>query len=108
MKVISGAPVSLACTFWGGEAGQHEFDILVNDRIVATQKLSGNDPGKFFTVEYPVPPELSNGLENITVSFRPHVGKIAGGLFALRVLRAGTTETQPSTNENKSPSRANP
>lgn len=108
MKVIPGAPVSLACTFWGGEAGQHEFDILVNDRIVATQKLSGNDPGKFFTVEYPIPTEFSNGLENITVSFRPHVGKIAGGLFALRILKAGTTETQPSTNENKSQSQANP
>ena len=108
MKVITGAPVSLACTFWGGEADQREFDILVNDRIVATQKLSGNDPGRFFTVEYPVPPELSNGSGTVTVSFRPHAGKIAGGLFALRVLKAGPTDTQLSTDQKKSPSQANP
>lgn len=88
MKVAPSKENQLVCTYWGGETGEREFDILVDGKKVGTQKLLNNEPGKFFDVSYPIPQELTQGKERVTVRFQAHPGKWAGGLFGARILRS--------------------
>lgn len=81
LKVLPDAPMVLVCTYWGDDVPPRTFDILVGDRVVATQSLNRDKPGQFFDVEYPIPEDLTKGKEKITVRFRPHDNNIAGGVF---------------------------
>ena len=44
MKVDPAATNELVCTWWGDEAGERNFDILVNGAKIASQKLLHNRP----------------------------------------------------------------
>jgi DUF1680 family protein len=88
VKVLPGQPQQLVATFWGGDVGAREFDVLVDGKIVGTQKLDNARAGKFFDVVFPLPSELTQGKQSITVKFAPHPGNLAGGLYGLSVLRA--------------------
>jgi DUF1680 family protein len=87
VKVLPGEPQQLVATFWGGEAGTREFDILVDGKVVGTEKLDNNQPGEFFDVAFPLAPELTRGKSIVTVKFAAHPGNFAGGVFGLRVVR---------------------
>ncbi len=87
LKVLPGQPVSLVCTYWGGETGARTFDVLVGSVKIATQSLQNNKPGEFFDVTYAIPDELTRGKTKITVRFQPHPGNTAGGFYGLRVIR---------------------
>jgi hypothetical protein len=91
VKVLPDQPVQLVCTFWGGDAGGREFDVVVDGNIVATEKLNNNRPGEFYDAAYALPAELVRGKDKVTVKFSAHPGNIAGGLYGCRVLR-----TQPN------------
>ncbi len=92
MKVTPERPVILRATYWGDENIQRNFDVLVDDKKIATQKLLHNEPGKFFDVEYEVPVELTRDKKKVTVKLQAHPGGMAGGLFGLRVVRTGEQE----------------
>ena len=70
------------------------FDVLANDRLLATQTLLQNKPGEFFEVRYPIPFDLietktdalGQKLDKLTVRFQAHPGSTAGGVFGLRVV----------------------
>jgi hypothetical protein len=87
MKVASNGPVELLATYWGSDAGHREFDILVDNTRVATEKLQHNRPGVFYDATYPVPVELTRGKKNVTVRFQALPGRTAGGVFEVRALR---------------------
>ena len=87
LKSLPGKPLSLVCTYLGSDKGARTFDILVDDRLIATQSLSGNKPGEFFDVTYLIPPELTRGKDKIVVRFQAHQGNTAGGLYGLRVIQ---------------------
>jgi hypothetical protein len=87
MKVSPAAPNELHLTYWGDEADNRVFDILVDDRKIATQKLLHNQPGRFFDVIHPLPLELTRGKDRVTVRLQAHPGAWAGGLFGARMLR---------------------
>lgn len=87
MKVSPAEPVSLVCTYWGGETGPRTFDVLVDGARVATQSLQNDRPGQFFDVTYPLPEELTRGKQKVTVRFQARPGHTAGGLYGLRVVR---------------------
>ncbi len=88
LKVLADEPVELYCTYWGSDQGNREFDILVEGVKVATQKLENNQPGELFSLYYPVPFDLTRGKSKITVKFQSAPGKIAGGLFGIKILKA--------------------
>lgn len=87
MAVQPDKPVTLLCTYWGGDAGKRKFDILVDDKVIATQSLSYDKPGKFFDVEYKIPGEMTVDKEKITVKFIPKPENLAGGVFGVRILK---------------------
>jgi hypothetical protein len=96
VKVSSEVPTALIVTYWGGEDGGREFDVLVNDRKVGSEKLAMNQPGKYMEVRYEIPFDLVAGktdaqgqkVNRVTVKFAALPDKIAGGVFGLRVVDA--------------------
>lgn len=87
LRVPPDQPVELLCTYWGSDSGGRVFDILVDGKKIATQTLDNNRPGSFFDVVYPLPTNLTAGKEKVTVRFQAHPGRLAGGVFGLRILR---------------------
>lgn len=78
---------ALLCTYWGGETGTREFDILIDGQRIATQKLLRDHPDQFSDVNYLIPPELTRGRNQVVVRFQAHPGAWAGGLFGCRIVR---------------------
>jgi DUF1680 family protein len=87
LRSPDGAPADLVCTYWGDDAGDREFDVIIEGRTLATQRLEREAPGRFFDVAYPVPPELGRGKSTLRVVFQAKPGKTAGGVFGVRLLR---------------------
>lgn len=77
--------VTLMVRYWGGDSGNREFDILVDNTVIATESLTGGK-NEFINVEYPVPEELLQGKESIRVKFKAKSGNTAGGVYYLRLL----------------------
>ena len=89
MKVLPDRPVSLTVTYWGGDSGNRAFDILIDGRNLATQKLNAPEPGQFTDVTYAVPADLTRDKRTVTVRFQAHPGSMAGGVFGCRIVRGG-------------------
>jgi hypothetical protein len=88
MKSLPDGPLALECTYWGSDVGGREFDILVDGRKIATQALVQNQPGKFFSVRYPIPLKMSRDKRSLIVRFQAHAGKTAGGVFGCAIVKA--------------------
>jgi hypothetical protein len=78
--------MSAVCTYWGSDSGNRVFDIVVNGTTIATQYLTNDDPGQFFTVQYAIPSALTTGKTNVTIQFLAHAGNMAGGVFGLQTV----------------------
>lgn len=87
MKVPDTGPAVLVCTYWGSDIGEREFDISIDDTVIASQTLDNNQPNRFFDVPYPIPPELTAGKAHVRVKFTGKPGKTTGGLFGCRITR---------------------
>ena len=79
-------PLSLELTYWGEERDRR-FKILVDNQLVAEQSLSADHPGRFFTCDYPIAPQLTAGHATITVRIEPVARMRAGPVFGARLLR---------------------
>jgi len=88
MKVLGDKPVGLMVTYWGGDGGR-VFDILIDDKKIATQRLNGAKRGQFMDVSYAIPSDLTKGKKKVTVKFQAHKGGTAGGAFGCRIMKAG-------------------
>jgi len=87
-------PMKLRCTYWGNDNDRRRFDVLVNDRVIATQQLEFNAPGRFFSVDYDLPPDLTLGKARVTVVFQAYPRSSAGGLYGCQMLKRTKTTTQ--------------
>ena len=87
MKVIPEEKMAFSVTYWGNDEGNREFEILLDDHIIATQKLEKNNPDKFFDVDYPVPLTLTKSKVKVKITFRPVIGKIAGSIYGCRMMK---------------------
>lgn len=88
MKTDPAQPNEFVCTYWGGETGQRNFDILVDGAKVATQRLLNDKPGQFFDKTYPIPAGLTKGKSKVVVKLQAQPGNWAGGLFGARMLKS--------------------
>jgi len=86
LKVDPVRPMTLRCTYWGNDNHRRRFDILLNDHLIATQQLEFNDPGRFFRVDYDLPPKLTAGKTAVTVVFQAYPKNTAGGIYGCRML----------------------
>ncbi len=86
LKVLPHQPQELSVTYWGSERGRRTFDILVNGKKLATERLTASRPEQFFDQVYPLPEDLTKGKSEVTVTFQAHPRQTAGGVFGIRVL----------------------
>lgn len=77
--------VTLMVRYWGGDNGNRQFDILVDNTVIATESLTGGK-NEFVNVEYSIPSELLEGKTSIRVKFKAKSGNTAGGVYYLRLL----------------------
>src|SRR3546814_18050016 len=96
MKVRPG-PLMLQAAYWGEERNKH-FDIKIDGTTIATQRLDGERPGEFFTVDYVVPQALATGKAEVLIRFEPRPGpNRCGPVFGVRLFTerpaSGATET---------------
>jgi DUF1680 family protein len=87
MKVDANTPVALAVEYWGGFPGAKTFDILVNDKIIATENISNKKDGHFITVQYGIPEDIIKGKSTVNIKFQAHPGNMAGPVFGIRTIR---------------------
>lgn len=88
LQVDPDHPMALVVTYWGSDTGSRVFDIVVDGKVIATQRLRRDKPERFFDVTYPIPLELTKGKTKVTVRFQAHPDAIAGGVFGVRTVRA--------------------
>ena len=87
LKVMMGQPMSLVVEYWGGFTGSRTFDILVNNKKIGTENISGKKDGKFIDVQYDIPNDLTIGNDKLTITFMPHSGNRAGPIFGARTIK---------------------
>jgi DUF1680 family protein len=87
LKVKPDVPIALVVEYWGGFPGAKTFDILANDKIIATENISNKKDGLFFYGNYDIPSEITKGRSKINVMFRAHQGNTAGPVFGIRTIK---------------------
>jgi len=80
--------VTLRVTYSGIDRGRN-FDILLNQQLLATVRLDGSYGAGFIDVDYPIPAEIveKNTDGKMEIMFRAHENSIAGGVFFIRLMR---------------------
>lgn len=83
--------VDLVVTYWGGDSGR-TFDILANDRLLATQELKAERPGEFIEKRYRITADALTVAADgrVTIKFVAKVW-MAGGVFDVRLMKAETS-----------------
>ncbi|MCX6617090.1 MAG: glycoside hydrolase family 127 protein [Acidobacteria bacterium] len=83
-------PIALVVTYFSGEQRRPptSFQILVDGRRVAEQTVQRSSPARFFDVQYPIPAELVQGRQKVTVRFEAADENGVGPVFGIRMIRA--------------------
>lgn len=76
--------MELVLTYSSTDGGNQEFEILVDNKKIAEQKLRAETFSAWIDKVYPIPFELTKGKKTVTVKVQALPGKIAGGVFGLR------------------------
>jgi hypothetical protein len=86
---VSGEPLVLRVTYSAGQRDR-QFDILVNDRVLASVTLDGQHPDRFLDATYPIPADVVSAASNgvLTVKFVARSGSRAGAVYDVRMLAA--------------------
>jgi hypothetical protein len=92
LKVQPGKAQELWVTYWGGDGGNRVFDVLVDGRKLAAQRLQNNKPDQFYEEIYPLSADSAKDKDKVTVKFQAQPGAWAGGVFGVRVMRPATAE----------------
>ena len=64
------------------------FDILVDGKKIATEKVIKSDPYHFYDVEYPIDAKLVKDKKKVTVRFEATKDSRIAAVFGIRMIRA--------------------
>lgn len=80
--------LTLRVRYWGNETGKRAFNILVDDKVLSSEDISGkwNKDG-FVDAEYQIPSHYLTGKESVSVKFACDKGQTAGGVFFVRLMK---------------------
>jgi DUF1680 family protein len=93
MSVLSEQQNYLAVTYWGSDTDYwtperlyiRNFNILIDNTVIANETLKEDKPYTLFDVFYEIPMELTKGKEKVEVKFTSTEGKMAGRVFGVRI-----------------------
>ena len=92
LPIETAHPVILLVTYHPEERAKRAFEIFVDGQKVGEQTIDrfppGSTAGRFFNVEYRIPPELLTGKKKITVRFAATGGNEVGAVYGIRLVRA--------------------
>ena len=88
MKTDGRTDLSLRLQFWGvGEWKTHEFDIFVDDALLASVNNTGTNRISEFKYEtFPSPASLLEGKDQVRVKFVAKPGKQVGEIYGVRLV----------------------
>jgi DUF1680 family protein len=87
MEVYKGQPMGLVVEYWGGFPGSKTFDILVDDKLLATENISNKKDGHFIDEIYEIPDAMTVDKTKIQITFKAHEGHMAGPVFSVRTIK---------------------
>jgi len=87
MKVDPDAANDLICAYWGMDNRDRIFDILVDGVKVATENLNKFKENKFYYMTYPVPGELTQNKQQVTVTFKAVGNNNVGPVYEIRMVK---------------------
>ena len=81
--------LSLRLKFWGvGEWKTHEFDIFIDDQLLASVNLTGKYRISQFKYEtFPIPAAMLQGKTQVRVKFVAKPGRQIGEIYGIRLIR---------------------
>jgi uncharacterized protein len=91
-------PAALVLTYWGGVWHERAFDLLIDDHLLAEQRLLSNRPGDFFERVIAIPAGMTRGRDRITLRVVSRKGDTAGAVFGVRLVKAveaASFDTEP-------------
>ena len=81
-------PMAVVATYYSDEWRKRTFDVVVEGKTVGSETIEKGGPVHFYDVEYPIPADLVNGKQKITVRFQATQGNEIAAVFGLRTIRA--------------------
>ncbi len=89
MKAGGEEKLELRVTYYGDERGR-KFDVVVEDRVIASVEVAGGKRDEFVDVSYPVPAEISRAATDagLKVKFVARDGARTASVFDVRLVRA--------------------
>ncbi len=78
-------PYHLICRYWGDETPKHEFDILIDGKLLKTINLNRRLYLTYVDDLYLIPQEWTKGKDKINVRFQAKEEKTAGGIYQLKI-----------------------
>ncbi|WP_088104879.1 glycoside hydrolase family 127 protein [Halalkalibacter urbisdiaboli] len=73
--------------FVDGKKYEREFQIVIDGTVIADQKLEASGrPDDTFDICYEIPKSLTKGKTKVEVKFTSKTGKVAGGVYGLRIV----------------------
>ena len=86
LKVATEGPVTLVCTYRGGEGRRRVHDILIDGEKIATETMYYH-PTETFDITYALPATILANKTRITVKFQAAAGASTGGVLDVRTVR---------------------
>jgi hypothetical protein len=88
MNTAENNDLQLMVRYWGNEQGNRSFNILVDDKVIATENIQGRwNESEFKDVTYDIPSELLKGKKNVRVKFAALPDNYAGGVYYVRLVK---------------------
>lgn len=88
MDTKGNTDLALMVRYWGDEGGNRKFDILVDNKLIATENIARKwRRSEHVNAEYPIPAGLLEGKKTVNVKFQSHKGNTAGGVFFVRLVK---------------------
>lgn len=80
MQVDPKVENELVLTYWGSDGGSRTFDIYADTEKIASEKLTGKYPDRFYDVTYAIPKSVTQGKDKIRIRLVA-TSEIAGAIW---------------------------
>ncbi|MDT3403687.1 glycoside hydrolase family 127 protein [Mucilaginibacter terrae] len=87
MKVSPEKKNSLIFTYWGMDNRERKFDILVNDKPIASEDQNKYKESRFYDITYAIPEELTKGVTTVQITLKPKPGNSTGPVYGISLIR---------------------
>jgi hypothetical protein len=88
LPVDANRPVTLIVTYHSDQRQERRFELSVDGRRVGDQTVPRSSVSRFFDVEYPIPAEVVQGKQKVTVRFQAAAESEIAPVFGVRLIRS--------------------